>query len=163
MLDGCPDDGPTIALDREGVVHVVWPTLVQGDQSAIELFHASTRDGMAFTPRQRIETLGTPKPSHPQLVADACGALTLAWDEAQGSTRRAMTRQLTPLPSGDVRAGELHVVSGPHSAVYPVVAATKDGVVAAWTDIDRNSGDRSDIGFRRSPLDAACNVHLRED
>jgi hypothetical protein len=158
MLDGCPDDGPTIALDRDGVVHLVWPTLVQGDQPAIGLFHASTRDGVTFTPRQRIETLGAPKPSHPQLVANACGALTLAWDEAQASTRRAMMRQLTPLPSGDVRASELHVVSGPHSAVYPVVAATKDGVVAAWADIDRDRGDRSDVALRRIPLDAACEV-----
>ena len=56
MLDGCPDDGPTIALDREGRVHLVWPTLVQGDELAIGFFHASTRDGVTFTPRQRIET-----------------------------------------------------------------------------------------------------------
>jgi hypothetical protein len=57
MLDGCPDDGPTMALDRDGVVHVVWPTLVQGAQPAIGLFHASMRDSVTFTPRQRIETL----------------------------------------------------------------------------------------------------------
>jgi len=158
MLDGCPDDGPTMALDRDGVVHVVWPTLVQGAQPAIGFFHASTRDGVTFTPRQRIETLGTPKPSHPQLTADACGALTLVWDEAQGSTRRAMMRQLVPLPSGDVRAGELHVISGSHSAVYPVVAPTSNGLVAAWTDIDRSSGDRSDIALRPISLDATCEV-----
>lgn len=158
MLDGCPDDGPTMALDRDGVVHLVWPTLVQGAQPAIGLFHASTRDGVTFTARQRIDTLGTPKPSHPQLLADTCGALTLVWDETQASTRRAMMRQLTPLPSGDVRLGALHVVSGPHSAVYPVVAPTPTGVVAAWTDIDRTKDDRSDIALRRIPLDASCEV-----
>jgi Cu/Ag efflux protein CusF len=158
MLDGCPDDGPTMVLDHDGVVHLVWPTLVQGAQPAIGLFHASTRDGVTFTPRQRIETLGTPKPSHPQLTADTCGALTLVWDETQGSTRRAMMRQLMPLPSGDVRVGELHVMSGSHSAVYPVVAATSNGLVAAWTDIDRTNGDQSDIALRPVPLDATCEV-----
>ena len=158
MLDGCPDDGPTMAVDREGVVHLVWPTLVQGAQPAIGLFHASTRDAVTFTARQRIETLGTPKPSHPQLVADACGSFTLVWDETQGSTRRAMMRQLTPLPSGDVRVGEIHIVSGPHSAVYPVVAPTLTAVVAAWTDIDRSNADRSDIALRRIPLNASCEV-----
>ena len=158
MLDGCPDDGPTTALDHDGVVHIVWPTLVQGAQPAIGLFHASTRDGVTFTPRQRIETLGTPKPSHPQLTADACGALTLVWDETQGSTRRAMLRQLVSLPSGEARAGELHVISGSHSAVYPVVAPTSNGLVAAWTDIDRSSGDRSDIALRPISLDAICEV-----
>ena len=158
MLGGCPDDGPTIALDHDDVVHIVWPTLVQGAQPAIGLFHASTRDGVTFTRRQRIETLGTPKPSHPQLTADTCGALTLVWDETQGSTRRAMMRQLMPLPSGDVRAGELHVISGSHSAVYPVVASTSNGLVAAWTDIDRSSGNQSDIAIRAISLDAICEV-----
>ena len=158
MLEGCPDDGPTIALDHDDVVHIVWPTLVQGAQPAIGLFHASTRDGVTFTPRQRIETLGTSKPSHPQLTADTCGALTLVWDETQGSTRRAMMRQLMPLPSGDVRAGELHVISGSHSAVYPVVASTSNGLVAAWTDIDRSNGDRSDVALRPISLDATCEV-----
>jgi Cu/Ag efflux protein CusF len=158
MLEGCPDDGPTIALDHNGVVHIVWPTLVQGAQPAIGLFHASTRDGVTFTPRQRIETLGTPKPSHPQLMADTCGALTLVWDETQGSTRHAMMRQLMPLPSGDVRAGELLVISGSHSAVYPVVASTSNGLVAAWTDIDRSNGDRSDVALRPISLDATCEV-----
>jgi Cu/Ag efflux protein CusF len=158
MLEGCPDDGPTMALDHDGVVHVVWPTLVQGAQPAIALFHASTRDGVTFTPRQRIETLDTPKPSHPQLTADACGALTLVWDETQGSTRRAIMRQLMPLPSGDVRAGELHVISGSHSAVYPVVVPTSSGLVAAWTDIDRTNGDQSGIALRPISLDATCEV-----
>jgi Cu/Ag efflux protein CusF len=158
MLDGCPDDGPTMALDHDGVVQVVWPTLVQGPEPAMGLFHASTRNGRTFTARQRIETLGTPKPSHPQLAADACGALTLVWDEMQGSTRRAMMRQLRPLPSGDVRAGELHVMSGSHSAVYPVVAPTSNRLVAAWTDIDRTNGDQSDIALRSIALDATCEV-----
>jgi Cu/Ag efflux protein CusF len=130
----------------------------KGAQPAIALFHASTRDGVTFTPRQRIETLDTPKPSHPQLTADACGALTLVWDETQGSTRRALMRQLTPLPSGDVRAGELHVMSGAHSAAYPVVAPTSNGLVAAWTDIDRTNGDQSDIALRPIALDETCEV-----
>jgi hypothetical protein len=147
-----------MALDHDGVVDIVWPTLVQGAQPAIGLFHASTRDGVTFTRRQRIETLGAPKPSHPQLTADACGALTLVWDETQGSTRRAMMRQLVPLPSGAVRAGELHVMSGSHSAVYPVVAPTSNGLVAAWTDIDRANGDQSDIALRPISLDATCEV-----
>jgi Cu/Ag efflux protein CusF len=147
-----------MAIDANGVVHVVWPTLVQGAEPAIGLFHASSRDGVTFTARQRIETLGTPKPSHPQLAADACGALTLVWDETQGSTRRAVMRQLTPLPSGDVRAGALHVMSGSHSAVYPVVAPTSSALVSAWTDIDRTNGDQSVIAVRRISLDATCEV-----
>jgi Cu/Ag efflux protein CusF len=76
----------------------------------------------------------------------------------QGSTRRAMMRQLMPLPSGDVRAGELQVLSGSHSAVYPVVTPTSNGLIAAWTDIDRTNGDQSDIALRPISLDASCEV-----
>src|SRR5262249_37563976 len=94
----------------------------------------------------------------PQLTADACGALTLVWDETQSSTRRAMMRQLTPLPSGDVRAGELHVISGLHSAVYPVVAPTSNGLVTAGTPIGRTTGDQSGIALRPISLDATCEV-----
>jgi Copper binding periplasmic protein CusF len=57
-----------------------------------------------------------------------------------------------------MRAGELHVMSGAHSAVYPVVAPTSNGLVAAWTDIDRSNGDQSDIALRPISLDATCEV-----
>jgi hypothetical protein len=156
MLDGCPDDGPTMALDRDGVVHLVWPTLVQGAQPAIALFHASTRDGVTFTRRQRIETLGTPKPSHPQLIVDSCGALTLTWDEAQGATRRAVMRQLVALPSGDVRPGDLHVISGSNPATYPVLAAVPNGVLTAWTEVADRDSNHTTVAVRRIQLDASC-------
>jgi Cu/Ag efflux protein CusF len=147
-----------MATDRDGVVHVVWPTLVQGPEPAIGLFHASTRDGVTFTARQRIATLGSSKPSHPQLIADSCGALTLVWDEVQASTRRAVMRQLTPMPSGDVSLGEPYVLSGDDTAMYPVVAPTSDGVVTAWTAIPHSDTDHSRIGVRRVPLDSTCHV-----
>jgi len=139
QLNGCPDDGPTIALDGEGVVHLVWPTLVQGEQPAIGLFHASTRDGRTFTPRQRIETLGTSKPSHPQMTLDRCGALQLAWDEAQDHRRVVAMRQLTPQASGNVEPGSAHVISGSGSAVYPVLAPIDGGVLAAWTEVGQDT------------------------
>ena len=30
VLEGCPDDGPAIAVDGRSHVHLVWPTLVAG-------------------------------------------------------------------------------------------------------------------------------------
>ena len=57
-LAGCPDDGPAMAVDGDGVIHVVWPTVV-GDQTPEgALFYAASRDGRTFTPRTRIPTLG---------------------------------------------------------------------------------------------------------
>ena len=154
-LDGCPDDGPTIALDDESVVHLVWPTLVQGEQPAIGLFHASTRDGVTFTPRQRIETLGTPKPSHPQMTLDRCGALQLAWDEAQDRRRVVVMRQLLPQASGNVDVGSARVISGSASAVYPVVASVDGGVLAAWTEVGQDTSASHVVVTR---VDASCRM-----
>ena len=71
VLDGCPENGPAIALDGGGVVHVVWPTLIAGARPGSEgtpaLFYAMSRDGRAFTPRWRVPTEGTPR--HPQTRA----------------------------------------------------------------------------------------------
>ncbi|MFA5909545.1 MAG: sialidase family protein [Vicinamibacterales bacterium] len=60
QLDGCPDDGPAMAVDRNNVVHIVWPTVIGGDNPEGALFYASTKDGRRFTPRRRIPTLGGP-------------------------------------------------------------------------------------------------------
>ena len=32
VLAGCPDDGPAMAVDADGVVHIVWPTVIGGDE-----------------------------------------------------------------------------------------------------------------------------------
>jgi hypothetical protein len=53
-IDGCPDDGPSIALGGGGTVHVVWPTVIPGQTPEAALFYASTRDGVHFIRRRRI-------------------------------------------------------------------------------------------------------------
>ena len=80
-INGCPDDGPALVVDASGVTHIVWPTVIAGDEPVGALFYASTRDGQRFTPRVRIPTLGSPKPSHPQMALAADGTLMVAWDE----------------------------------------------------------------------------------
>src|SRR6185295_8943795 len=66
-LEGCPDDGPAMAVDAQGVVHVVWPTLVtEGGTQTIALFHALSGDGRRFSARQRIPSQGVPH--HPQVA-----------------------------------------------------------------------------------------------
>ena len=69
ILDGCPDDGPAIAVDPTGSVHIVWPTLVGkgSDDPTIALFYATSTDGRHFTPRQRVPTEGLPH--HPRNYA----------------------------------------------------------------------------------------------
>ncbi len=130
VLEGCPDDGPAMAVDASNRVHIVWPTLI-GEGSAdptIALFYAMSADGKRFTPRKRIPTEGMPH--HPQIAIGADGSLTVAWDEgANGKRRAAMARTTVDAAAGAVLTRS---VIG-EAAVYPVVAATSDAAIVAWT------------------------------
>jgi hypothetical protein len=146
MLEGCPDDGPSMVVDPRGRVHIVWPTLItektaesakNGEKAGsnhgeptIALFYAMSADGKSFTARERIPTAGLPH--HPRVAIGADAALTVAWDEqANGSRRTAVAHGLAD------DAGHPHFrregLTTTGSAVYPALAATRDGVVAVWT------------------------------
>ena len=88
-IDACPDDGPAMAVDASGTVHLAWPTVLGGDNPRGAIFYASTRDGQRFTPRQQVATLGGPKPSHPQIVVDGRRRVFVAWDELTAGKQTA--------------------------------------------------------------------------
>ena len=51
-------------------VHIVWPTVIPGDEPMGAIFHSTLRAEGTFAPRSRIPTLGSPKPSHPQVASN---------------------------------------------------------------------------------------------
>ena len=129
-LEGCPDDGPAMAIDERNRIHIVWPTLVK-DAAAdtIALFYASSSDGRTFTARERIPTEGMPH--HPQIAIFPDGSLALAWDELAGGTRRAAFARMRL--GATSRPAFQRIVSDAESAVYPVIAPTPDGAIFALT------------------------------
>jgi hypothetical protein len=147
-IDGCPDDGPAIAVDGGGTVHIVWPTVVGGPAPEGALFHASTRDGLTFTPRTRIPTLGGPQPLHPQVAIDRTGRIVVAWDELIEGRRVAAARELRLRPHQAVEFRPAVILSSDGPAMYPVLAATRAGVLAVWT----TGGEPSAIRARVIPL-----------
>ena len=132
-INGCPDDGPAMALDADGGVHLAWPTVVGGATPEGALFYAATRDGLHFTPRVRIPTLGGPKPSHPQIVVDRGGRIFVAWDEGVDGRRVAALRELRLADGGAPSFGDVVMLAGDGPAAYPTLAATDRGLVAVWT------------------------------
>lgn len=140
-LDGCPENGPALAVSgRE--VHVVWPTLVNGGGSGepgLALFYAATREGRSFTPRQPLPVQGVPR--HPQIAAAANGTLLAVWDEATNGRRRVVLARAPAVASGALRFAREPIGNGQIDE-YPVVAATGDGAVIAWAS---RTGDRSVI------------------
>ena len=132
-IQGCPDDGPAMAVDAKGTVHLVWPT-VKNEQGVI--LYATSKNGAAFSTPVRLPTLGGPKPSHPQVTVDRSGRVFVAWDEARDGVRRAAIALIGGSTPPDVLDA---------TTSYPVMAATDAGVVAVWTS---GPPDRSTIGVR---------------
>jgi hypothetical protein len=148
-INGCPEDGPSLAVDARGTVHVVWPTLLAGDQPEGALFYASTRDGRVFTPRLRIPTLGGPKPTHPQLVVDAAGRVVVAWEELLNGRRSVGVREIAASAGAGARFGPIVRLGDGAPATFPVLAATGDSVLAVWTS---GAVGASTVKFQRLDL-----------
>jgi hypothetical protein len=129
-LAGCPDDGPAMAVDHTGTIHLVWPTVLKGVQGAIH--YVSSRDGVTFTPPVVVPTLGSPKPSHPQIAVDAKGRIMIAWDEVVDGVRRASARELRRTATGP-EFGAVVPLDAKEPATYPVLAATAQDWIAVWT------------------------------
>jgi hypothetical protein len=134
VLDGCPENGPALAIDARQHIHVVWPTLVSSatgtGQQTLALYYATSSDGQHFTPRQRIPTDGAAR--HPQLAVGSRGDIVVAWDEQLGGTRRVAWARGTVESSGITRF-ERQVVADAVPASYPVIGSVDDATILAWT------------------------------
>jgi len=130
VLDGCPENGPAIAVDA-GTVHIVWPTLVKGagGEPGLALFYATTRDGRTFTPRTQMPTDGTPR--HPQIAINDDGRVLVTWDEQLTGSRRVVVDEATVDANG-VHFRNLLIMDGGRDD-YPVAAAIDHGFVVAYT------------------------------
>jgi hypothetical protein len=129
-LDGCPENGPAIAVDPSSRVHIVWPTLTtENGQETLALFYATSRDGRTFSKRVRIPTAGAA--FHPQLVLTRKGTLLVAWDEATQGGRKVRFARGTPDDGADIVFTPIAATETVRGS-YPAIAATTDGAVAAW-------------------------------
>ena len=133
VLDGCPENGPALAVDARSRVHVVWPTLVPPEKSTDEptlaLFYAMSSDGRRFTARQRMPS--GPVARHPQLALGSRGDLVAVWDEPAGGRRRVAMARGTVDANG-VASFVRQTFDDRDSATYPVVAVTNEGPLVAW-------------------------------
>lgn len=135
QIDGCPDNGPALAVDARTathVVHAVWPTAVTGSagmRAELALYYATTTVGPSaatprFSPRVKLPTSGMP--SHP--VVAMAGATPLAvWDEVVDGQRRLAAARVSANGAAIPVA-----VPGSGGRYYPTMASTTDGVVVAW-------------------------------
>lgn len=131
MLEGCPDDGPSLAVDASQRVHLAWPTLVTSaaGEPTIGLFYATSADGQSFSAREAIPTEAIAH--HPQIAIGADGVPVIAWDETQSPARHIVVARRTATAAGP-RYRRQVVGDG----LYPALAASADATLAAWTSRD---------------------------
>lgn len=130
-LEGCPDDGPSMAVDASGVTHIVWPSVVTERSGPVKaLFHASTTDGRSFSPRHRLPTQG--QANHPQLSIDSRGQLAVVWDESGNGSRVLAAAIGRAAAAGDIKFER--VAGDPEIGTYPSIVSVGVGRwLRAWT------------------------------
>lgn len=135
-LDGCPDNGPALAIDATKRAHVVWPTTAEGknatakDAMALSIYYAVSRDGKSFSARSRVPTRGPA--SHPQIVMLPNGTALVAWDEVVDGTRRLGLVRATVSASGAVSFTPIAAPDAGPGQWYPALTATTSGAVITW-------------------------------
>jgi hypothetical protein len=150
QLDGCPENGPALAVDAAKRVHVLWPTLVRdGAGETLRLFHAMSGDGRAFTARAALPAAGAAY--HPQLVAAPSGALVAAWDEVRSGQRRVRAALGRTGGHGGVQFSDV-ALGDDTTGAYPALAATRTHAVLAWA---RRGAPDSRLAIRLIPLSAS--------
>jgi hypothetical protein len=128
-FDGCPDNGPAIAVDGTRRVHVAWPTPADGkNPTVMALFYAVSRDGRTFTPRVRIPTDGPA--GHVQINTLADGSTLVAWEEMTNGGRTVKLARGTADAAGRIT---FTAVGQGVSGKYPAMAVTSAGAVMAYT------------------------------
>lgn len=131
QIDGCPDNGPSLAIDAKRTVHVVWPTPEDGKNAAsLALFYASSKDGKSFTPRVRIPTRGPA--GHVQVTMGADGAPLIAFDEIVDGTRRLSFARVRTDASGKATVVSMPSVDASAGQWYPALTSTPGAAYATW-------------------------------
>lgn len=134
-LEGCPDDGPTMGLDQERMVFIVWPSVIEEASGPVKsLFLSTSPDETQFTARQQLPTKG--QAHHPQIAVAPDGSFAVVWDESGTGTRQLAAVGGRRRPGGvifgsPVRSGDV--------GMYPVVVWADGGWLRAWTSGDPNA------------------------
>jgi len=148
-LNGCPEDGPAMAVDQTGVIHLAWATVIGDGEPQKALFYATSRDGKTFTARARVPTAGATNPGHPQLTVTPDGGVAIVWDEIVDGVRRVSFSRVSL--AGAFRPPQ--TLSGNESSSHPVmVASGASEVLVAWTSrllTSKTAADPSQIRLRR--------------
>jgi hypothetical protein len=145
QIDACPEDGPAIAADPAGVLHIAWPTFLADTGRKAVFYSYSTDGGRTFAPRIRVDADDTAPAAHPQIAVDG-DRVTIVWDETAGKTSRVRSRSFARAAEGRVWNAErsaAYVSAEDVAADHPSIALAGGRAVISWTETD--AGGRSTV------------------
>jgi hypothetical protein len=127
-IDGCPENGPALAVDDKQQVHIAWITPSDGKTDGpLGLFYSVSADGAPFAKRTQVP--GNGPASHAQIAIQADGLPLIAWDEISGGARHAAFATATRDSSG-VHFDRLQTDTA--AAGWPIVTANSSVSVIGW-------------------------------
>jgi hypothetical protein len=134
QIDACPEDGPSTVVTPDGVLHIAWPTLLEGANPKKAIFYSWSADGgRTFAPRVRIDANGNGEGAHPQIAATASGVVVV-WEDRRDGHHAVLTREIPSAHARMVTPGPIASVNGPDDeGFYPAVAESNGAVLVAWT------------------------------
>ena len=128
-FDGCPDNGPALAVDAGRRVHVAWPSPADvKNPRVMALYYALSIDGRRFLPRVRIPT--DAPAGHVQVLAERDRSVVIAWDETTPAGRTVKLARAAPDNRGQIT---FRTVGSAEPGRYPALALSANGALVAWS------------------------------
>ena len=147
-LNGCPEDGPTLAVDQAGTIDIAWTTVVTEGEPLKALFYAASRDGKTFSPRARVR-VDAEADAWPSTI-DAHVRWRCRHCVGRGDRRSAACFVHEGIARRRLPA--VQALSGDEAASNPVIVRSEGNLVVAWTSRSptaKAASDPSVIKIRR--------------
>lgn len=129
-FSGCPHAGPSLKIDRQGSVHILWWT---GQPKGGGVFYSRSDDGAdTFAPPVTIHHQPIPIPTHVQLALFPDRRVLTVWDDLHAEPSRIVMR--ISEDRGQT-FGRVHQISeGSEAAQHPVVEMDSSSAQIAWVE-----------------------------
>jgi hypothetical protein len=156
----CPREAPSVTLDRNGALRFAFAA--QPANAETSFFIDRSQDGTTFRPRSFVDFGQFRDARSPQVAPDRTGGLALAWDGIRNERRYVMIRHSLGAPNGSgaldgdwMRPAPPIVLDQSGRGSSPALAATNDGMIAAWL---AGTGPETLVATRRLSVDQLCGL-----